>query len=684
MNGFAGIFAAWPHSGDELRGAVRRVTQALVEGGDGGWSNWTDPESGIALASGLPAGAADSPEAGVLGGTASLVIASGAAGSVEYGSIRSGAFESAGVVSGRRHAGHICVVFDGEIYNRRELAADLERAGIAGAEGSDAELVRAVVERWGVEPGIARLNGAFALAIWDSSNRRLTLVRDRLGLKSLYVMARDGVVSFATRLRALHGAPGFDRTVDPSALTQYLRYLYVAAPRTIFRGVQKLGPGMLLTITDPAAPLPAPRSYWSLAEVARRGLEEPLRAGVAEVADGLEEVLSDAVRLRLDGADRPGALLSGGIDSSTVVSLLVENSAQPVKTFALSFDSAEFNEAAHAASVARHLGTDHTELAMTGAEALALVPRLPEVFDEPLADVSQVPAYLICAAARRETAVVFTGDGGDEIFGGYNRYLYGESLLRRVSRIPYPARRLAAAGIGSLSATTFERVYEPLAPILPGGLRHRLAGQKMVKLGGLLAQETVPRMYRSLVSAWQDPESLVVGGREYPAAVDEVLGGTGFSDRLVERMILADQLEHLPDDQLAKAEYVTDATSIRCLAPILDHRVVEFSWRIPIELKVSEGKGKRPLRELLYRRVPRTLVERPKMGFSVPLATWLCGPLRPWAEELLAPAALERGGLLRAAPIRKAWTRLLDGAGGSGLELWAVLVFQAWRERWLA
>lgn len=643
-----------------------------------------DPEEGIALATGLPV---DTPSMLAAGGSdsgMSLVIAAGAGGGVEYGSVRSGELDAAGVVPGRRHAGRICVVFDGEVYNRRELVAELERVGSTGPVESDADLVRAVVERWGVEPGISRLNGAFALAVWDSSARRLTLVRDRLGLKSLYFMARGGVVSFATRLRAMHGAPGFERAVDPGALTQYLRYLYVPAPRTIFRGVWKLGPGMLLTITDPAAPLPAPRSYWSLAEVARRGLEQPLRPDVAEVTDGLEEVLSDAVRLRLDGVDRPGAFLSGGIDSSTVVSLLVENSARPVKTYALSFDSPEFNEAAHAAAVARHLGTEHTELAMTGAEALELVPRLPEVFDEPLADVSQVPAYLICAAARRETAVAFTGDGGDEIFGGYNRYLYGESLLRRVSRIPYPARKLAAAGIGTFSATTLERVYEPLAPILPQGLRHRLPGQKMVKFGGLLAQETVPRMYRSLISAWQDPESLVVGGREYPGAVDEVLGAAGFSGRLVERMILADQLEHLPDDQLAKAEYVTDATSIRCLAPILDHRVVEFSWRIPIELKVSDGKGKRPLREVLHRRVPQVLVERPKMGFSVPLARWLCGPLRDWAEGMLAPDTLERDGLLRAAPIRKAWIRLLDGAGGSGLELWAVLVFQAWRERWLA
>jgi len=684
MNGFAGIFAARPLRGEELRGAARRVARALVGDSNGGWCSWTDPEAGIALTSGIPGASASAHAAGEVEVATPLVIASGAAGGIEYGAARAGESSTAGKAAGRRPAGRISVVFDGEVHNRRELAAELERAGATGPWRGDAELVRAVIERWGVEPGISRLNGPFAMAIWDSSTRRLTLVRDRLGLNSLYYMARDGVVSFSTRLRALHGAPGFERAVDPSALAQYLRYLYVAAPRTIFRGVRKLGPGMLLTITDPASPPPAPRAYWSLAAVARRGLENQFKPDVAEVSSALDEVLTDATRLRLEGIDRPAAFLSGGIDSSTVVSFLVEQSAQPVRTFTLSFDSPEFNEAAHAAAVARHLGTEHTELPMTGTKALELVPRLPEVFDEPLADVSQIPAYLICAEARQETPEAFTGDGGDEIFGGYNRYLYGELLLRRVSRIPYPARKLAAAGIGSFSATTFERVYEPFAPILPGGLRHRLPGQKMVKLRGVLAQETVPRMYRSLVSAWQNPESLVVGGREYPAAVDEVLAGAGFSSRLIERMILADQMEHLPDDQLAKAEYVADATSMRCLAPILDHRLLELSWRIPIELKISDGKGKRPLRELLYRRVPKELVERPKMGFSVPLAKWLQGPLRDWADDLLSPSALERDGLLRAAPIRKAWARLRNGGGGSGLEVWSVLVYQAWRERWLA
>lgn len=554
--------------------------------------------------------------------------------------------------------------------------------GEGGRWRSDAELARAVVERWGVAEGMARINGPFALAAWDHGARRLTLVRDRLGLKPLYFMARGGAFSFATRLRALHRAPGFAGEIDPGALSQYLRYLYVPAPRTILEGVWKLRPGTLLTVADPDAPLPAPRSWWSLEEEARRGVRDPLRGDMTEAVDRLEEILTDAVRIRLSGTESSGALLSGGIDSSTIVSLLAEISGARVRSYAVSFDAVEHDEAAHAAAIAEHLGTDHTEFTLTGAEAHGVVPRLPEYFDEPLADVSQVPAYLICAAARREIEVVFVGDGGDEIFGGYNRYLHGEPLLRRVERIPFTARRLAAAGIGKVSGPAFERIYEPLAPILPGGLRHRLAGQKLVKLGGLLAREGVPEMYRSLISAWQDPEALVVGGREYSGRVDEVLGGTGFSDRLVERMLLADQLEYLPDDQLAKVESVGAATSLRLHAPLLDHRIAEFSWRIPIEMKIAGGQGKRLLRELLYRRVPRELIERPKMGLSVPLAEWLRGPLRDWAEELLDPAALERGGLLRAEPIRTEWHRLLRD-GGSGLGIWAVLVFQGWREYWL-
>lgn len=381
-------------------------------------------------------------------------------------------------------------------------------------------------------------------------------------------------------------------------------------------------------------------------------------------------------------ADVPlGALLSGGIDSSVVVALMQRAASGPVKTYSVAFDEARYNEAPHAARVAKHLGTDHTEIMLTGQDALNVVPLLPQMFDEPHADTSQIPAYLVCAVARREVTVALSGDGADEVFGGYNRYSYGEGVLQRMLRVPRPARRLVAAGIGTMSSDSWDRAYEAITPVLPRRLRQRMPGDKLHKIGRLMGSDSVAHMYRSLVSGWERSEELVLNSRDRDGAMERILGG-GEPTRLLDRMMLADQLTYLVDDQLAKVDRVSMAVSLEVRVPLIDHRLVEFSWRLPARMKIRDGKGKWLLREVLYRHVPKELVERPKQGLSVPLDQWLRGPLRNWAQDLLSSDRLRREGVLRAEPVERAWRGLLGGRGDQALGLWAVLMFQAWKEHW--
>jgi asparagine synthase (glutamine-hydrolysing) len=353
-----------------------------------------------------------------------------------------------------------------------------------------------------------------------------------------------------------------------------------------------------------------------------------------------------------------------------------------VKTFSIAFDAADFNEAPHAARVAKHLRTDHTELLVTGRDALEAVPRLADVFDEPHADAGQIPTLLVCALTRRDVTVALSGDGGDEIFAGYNRYTYGERLLARLLRVPRPARHLVAAGMGGVSPASWAGVTRALAPVLPPLRQRGLAVEKVQKVRRLLAADSLPQMYRSLVSAWHHPERLVVGGADGDSVVDRVLGGAE-PHRLIDRMMLADQLSYLPDDLLAKVDRASMAVSLEVRVPLLDHRVAEFAWTLPPSMKVRDGRGKWLLREMLYRMVPRSILDRPKQGFSVPLDAWLRGPLRSWAEDLLSVAQLERAGLFRPAPVREAWNALLAGHGGVAQPLWALVLFQQWRQRWL-
>jgi asparagine synthase (glutamine-hydrolysing) len=580
-------------------------------------------------------------------------------------------------------SGRFTLVFNGEVFNHNELRRELERAGYAFRGRSDTEVILAAFERWGIPAATRRFVGMFAMAVWDAETRQLSLLRDRLGIKPLFVSKQSRRVTFGSELKALVAGPRFDRTLDPDALAEYLRYLYVPTPRTIYSSTSKLPPGHILTISDASQPLPQSAAYWSLEHVAEKGLENPFDGSEEEAIGELRRRLLDAVRLRME-ADVPlGALLSGGVDSSLVVALMQSAATRPVKTYSIAFETGDYNEAPHAARVAEHLGTDHTEMLVTGADALSVVPRLPDIFDEPHADVSQIPALLICALARKEVTVALSGDGGDEIFCGYNRYTYGERLLGRLHRVPGPARRALAAGIRGVSPRSWGSVTRALAPVLPPLRQQALAVDKVQKVGRILGSDSVPDMYRTLVAAWHQPERLVIGGRASDGTFERILGGHA-PQRLLDRMMLADQLTYLPDDQLAKIDRVSMAVSLELRVPLLDHRVVEFAWTLPASMRIRDGQGKWLLRQVLHRLVPKQLVERPKQGLSVPLASWLHRPLRAWAEDLLSVERLERDGLLHAAPVRRAWDALLAGQTSMAQAVWGILLFQQWRQRWLS
>jgi asparagine synthase (glutamine-hydrolysing) len=647
MCGLAGVFARKNWSSDEVYGIISRMTETIVHRGPDDSGIWVNPFEGIAL------------------GFRRLAI-------VDLSAQGHQPMPSA--------SGRFIVVFNGEIYNYRSLRRDLESMGCVFRGHSDTEIILAAFERWGIEHSVRHFIGMFAIAVWDAERRELSLIRDRLGIKPMFVSHRRGVITFGSELKALIAGPEFDRTIDMTALTSYLRYLYVPTPRSIFQHAIKLPPGHILTIADPGAPLPASTAFWSARRAARQGATTQFSGGDADAVHELETLLTDAVRLRMQ-ADVPlGALLSGGIDSSTVVALMQASADRPVKTFTIGFDQEEFDEATHAREIAKHLGTDHTELHLTGADALSVIPDLAEMFDEPLADPSQIPTFLVCQLARREVTVALTGDGGDELFGGYNRYISGERMIAGFQRWPRLLRRVSAAGATSLSPRSWNQMRDALRPVFPAAGRTRLLGEKIHKMGDLLRADSTSGMYRSLLSAWQNPEDFVVG-RSTNGSHDAILGSND-SLGLMERMMLADQTSYLPDDLLAKVDRASMAVGLEARVPILDHRVVELSWRLPRKFKVRDGRGKWILRQILYKRVPPVLVDREKMGFSVPLAQWLAGPLKNWAGDLLLSG--ENDEILRSTVVRQEWDRFVAGDTSNSAGLWALVMFKAWQTHWLA
>jgi asparagine synthase (glutamine-hydrolysing) len=572
-------------------------------------------------------------------------------------------------------SGRYVIAFNGEVYNFRSLRKELESLGHTFRGHSDTEVLLAAIEAWGLFAALERSNGMFAFALWNRADRSLRLVRDRLGEKPLYYGWSGRTLLFGSELKALRTFPGFAAGIDRQAVAQFLRHKYVPAPRSIYQGVAKLPPGSVVSI-DAEGHVSEPVAYWSAEEVARRGLSDPFRGSPDEAANALEECLGDAVRLRLEADVPVGAFLSGGIDSSTLVALMQSQTSRPVRTFTIGVRQPGYDEAAHAAAVARHLGTDHTELYVTAEEAMSVIPSLPEIYDEPFADSSQIPTFLVSKLARDRVTVSLSGDGGDEVFGGYNRYAWGRAVWQRTGWLPPAVRRVGAMGLRSVSPSSWESAFRAAGPLLPRAMRQRNPGEKLYKLAGALEADGIDQMYRSLVSHWRNPGAVVLGGDEPP---DDPEAGDGISDP-TRRMMLLDTLTYLPDDILVKLDRATMAVSLEGRVPYLDHRVVETAWSMPLSMHVSGRVGKRLLRRVLHRYVPPALVERPKWGFGIPTGAWLRGPLRGWAEALLEPARLRREGLFDPRPISAAWADHLSGRRNRQYELWDVLMFQAWLE----
>ena len=551
------------------------------------------------------------------------------------------------------------------------------------------ETLLACFRAWGVSTTLERTVGMFALALWDRAECRLYLARDRFGEKPLYYGWTRHAFVFGSELKALRRCPGFDNQVDPDALALYTEYTYVPAPYSIYRHIYKLEPGCVLAMgladaaRTPLGPLFAPARdgslkidrYWSMTDVARSGVADLIH-DERDAATRLEATLSHAVRVQ-SIADVPlGAFLSGGIDSSMIVALMQAQSTRRVKTFTIGFDETAFNEAKHAKAVARHLGTEHEELYVTAQQARDVIPSLPDLYSEPFADSSQIPTHLVSRIARQHVTVALSGDGGDELFGGYTRHSWIPEIWNRIRVLPAPVRRALGGAIQQIPTP----VWDALGSGVPGRLRNMRLGDKAHKLAHRLKHVSdVDDLYRTLVTVWPNGTAIVNGAQQATTPLARAVAFESIREP-VHRMMLWDALTYLPDDILHKVDRASMGASLETRAPFLDHRVAEVAWRLPLDMKIRNGSGKWILRQVLYRYVPTELLERPKMGFGVPIDAWLRGPLRAWAEDLLNESKLRRQGYFDPAPIRQKWAEHLSGHRNWPNELWCVLMFQAWQE----
>jgi asparagine synthase (glutamine-hydrolysing) len=654
MCGIAGYCLLHPSQPQELQPLAAQMGAAIAHRGPNAAGVWVDPALGVALAHQRLA-----------------VLDLSAAGHQPMPS------------SGGRYV----IAFNGEIYNHLSLRCELGEAGSAPPwrGHSDTETLLAAIEAWGLEAALQRCTGMWALALVDRRERRLYLARDRFGEKPLYWgftgSGQQRALVFGSELAALRVYPGCNNPINRQALAELLRFGQVPAPLSIYSGIAKVPPGHWLSISlplDSGAPRPASRPWWQLSDVIQAGYAVPLGSD-AEALELLEFTLSQAVSDQAI-ADVPlGAFLSGGIDSSLVTALLHRQSSRPLRTFTISFEEAGFNEAPHARAVAAHLGTDHAEVMLTSADARTLIPQLPQIYNEPFADSSQLPTHLVCREARRAgLTVALSGDGGDELFGGYNRYFWGPRIWNRLAWLPGAIRRRLGSAITRIHPSAWDALGGPLPVAQLGHKAHKLAAR-------LKHVASSDELYRSLVCEWRDPAALLRGDLPWEGsvatAIDQPLP-TCLSADPVARMMAWDALGYLPDDILVKVDRAAMAVGLETRAPFLDHRVAAVAWRLPMDMKIRAGTSKWALRQILYKYVPRELIERPKAGFAIPIGQWLRGPLRAWADELLHPDRLLREGYLRPEPISQLWQQHLSGRYDHTNKLWTVLMWQAWLEQW--
>lgn len=643
MCGIVGLLGRPGEAGADVE-TIRRMASALVHRGPDDEGIWSDAEAGIALAHRRLAIVDLSP---------------------------------AGHQPMFSHCGRYVIVFNGEIYNHASIRAELDTEGAPAWRGhSDTEVLLAAIVRWGLRQALGKCVGMFALALWDRTERTLVLARDRIGEKPLYYGRIGKLFGFASELKALRAHPCWAAEVDRNALALLMRHNYVPAPYTIYQGFLKLRPGHFLVL-DHASKEPRVEAYWKASEAASRGHDNPFGGTPEDAVEALDKLLRQSLEGQMM-ADVPlGAFLSGGIDSSTVAAVMQSMSARPIRTFTIGFHQPDYNEAEHAREVARHLGTDHTELYITEREAMDVIPRLPEIYCEPFSDSSQIPTYLVSKLARQHVTVSLSGDAGDELFSGYTRYSLAESFWNKLSRVPALLRR-AAAGLATMPPpAVYDRLAGSLMQFMPERRRQTRLGDKVHKAAGLLSLGTPGEVYLHLCSHWSAPEQLVLGAREMPTML------TGYEPLPdlagnVERMMFTDLVSYLPDDILVKVDRAAMAVSLETRVPFLDHRIVEFALSLPLSILRAGNAPKWPLRQILHKHVPRQLVERPKMGFGVPIDSWLRGELREWAEDLLSERRLKSEGFFDPALIRQAWSEHLSGQRNHQYLLWDVLMFQGW------
>ncbi len=577
------------------------------------------------------------------------------------------------------HSGRYVITYNGEVYNFARLRSELEGEAGAFRGHSDTEVMLAAIEAWGVEEAVRRFEGMFAFALWDRREEELWLARDRLGKKPLYVGRAAGSLIFASELKSLRFFPRFDARLDRDAITLLLRHDYIGAPWSVYASVRKVPPATLqrYRLQSSGPELIVEREYWSARAAFIHGQSTRFQADAGEAVATLDGLLRHAVSDRMV-ADVPlGAFLSGGIDSSTVVALMQAQSSRRVRTFSIGFHEAGYDEAPHAASIARQLGTDHTEVYVSSDDALAVVPSLPSMFDEPFSDSSQIPTYLVSKIARQAVTVVLSGDGGDELFCGYPRYHKWRKVWSAIGMLPAPLRRTVSGLLRSVDVRTWDRIFALALRLRGAGRRPVSPGDRLHKLGEVLGARRPDEVYKRIVSHWTRPEEVVIGATEPMTALSAPEAPTDL-DGFTEQMMLIDILTYLPGDILAKVDRASMAVSLEARCPLLDHRVVEWSMALPLGLKLRERTDKWVLRQVLGRYVPLRMFERPKMGFGVPIGSWLHGPLREWAEDLLTESSLNSDGVFNASPVRRMWAEFKDEGLPWQYLLWDVLMFQAW------